>query len=113
LYGRSIILKTDHKPLIPIFGEKKGIPVMAAHRLQRYAIFLAGYTYTIEFMKGDDNGNVDALFRLPLEGADMINHVFCNIFFINFITTNVQGIADLDICEEIQRDKVLKKVFCG
>lgn len=34
LYDRSFILKTDHKPLISIFGEKKGIPVMAAHRLQ-------------------------------------------------------------------------------
>jgi len=36
---------------------------------------------------------------------------FVVIFFINLITTNVQGIADLDICEEIQRDKVLIKVF--
>ncbi|CAI6346683.1 unnamed protein product [Macrosiphum euphorbiae] len=111
LYGRPFILKTDHKPLISIFGEKKGIPVMAAHRLQRYAIFLAGYSYNIEFVKGVDNGNADALSRLPIEGADMINHVFCSNFFINLITTNVQGIADLDICEEIQRDKVLKKVF--
>jgi hypothetical protein len=57
-------------------------------------------------VKGDDNDNVDALSRLSLEGADMINHVFCSHFFINSITTNVQGIADLDICEEIQRDKV-------
>ncbi|CAI6361645.1 unnamed protein product [Macrosiphum euphorbiae] len=84
---------------------------MAAHRLQRYAIFLAGYSYTIEFVKGVDNGIADALSRLPIEGADMINHVFCSNFFINLITMNVQGIADLDICEEIQRNKVLKKVF--
>ncbi|CAI6358365.1 unnamed protein product [Macrosiphum euphorbiae] len=62
---------------------------MAAHRLQRYAVFLAGYTFTIEFVEGGNNGNADALSRLPLEG----------------------GIADLDICEKIQRDKVLKKVF--
>jgi len=53
----------------------------------------------------------NALSRLPIEGADMINHVFCSNFFINLITANVQGIADLDICEEIHRNKVLKKVF--
>lgn len=39
LYGREFILKTDHKPLVMIFGFKKCIPVMAANRLQRYAIF--------------------------------------------------------------------------
>ncbi|XP_050059397.1 uncharacterized protein K02A2.6-like [Aphis gossypii] len=111
LYGRSFILKTDHKPLISIFGEKKVIPVMAAHRLQRYAIFLEGYSYTIEFVKGEDNGNADSLSRLPLEGVDMINHEFCNNFYINLITTNVQAITDLDIIEEIQRDVVLRKVF--
>jgi len=44
VYGREFILRTDHKPLVSIFGEKKGIPLMSAHRLQRYAIFLSGYT---------------------------------------------------------------------
>jgi hypothetical protein len=81
LYGRPFILKINHKPLISIFVEKKGIPVIAAHRLQRYASFLTGYTYTFEFVKGDDNGNEDASSRLPIEGADMINHVFCSNFF--------------------------------
>ncbi|XP_008182760.1 uncharacterized protein K02A2.6-like [Acyrthosiphon pisum] len=59
---------------------------MAAHRLQRYAIFLSGYSFTIQFIKGVDNGNADALSRLPL-------------------------ISYLDICEEIKRDLVLKEVF--
>lgn len=62
---------------------------MAAHRLQRYAIFLAGYSYTIEFVKGENNGNADALSRLPLKETDMINHVYCRCFYINLITTNV------------------------
>lgn len=47
LYGRHFILKSDFKPLISIFGENKGIPVLTAHRLQRYANSLSGYTYTI------------------------------------------------------------------
>lgn len=40
LFGRSFILKTDHKPLVYIFGSKKGIPIMAASRLQRCAVIL-------------------------------------------------------------------------
>lgn len=49
LYGRKFTLQTDHKPLISIFGSKKGIPVHTANRLQRWAILLMGYTYNIEY----------------------------------------------------------------
>lgn len=57
LYGRStpFILRTDHKPLISIFGNKKGVPEMAANRLQRYALFLSAYNFKIEYIKGDNN----------------------------------------------------------
>jgi len=67
VYGREIILRTDHKPLQHIFGSKKGIPITAASRLQRWAYFLSGYKYTIEYVKSKDNGNCDALSRLPIE----------------------------------------------
>lgn len=111
LFGRKFILRTDHKPLISIFGEGKGIPTMAAHRLQRYAIFLSGYSFTIQFIKGVDNGNADALSRLPLTITDKINFEECDNFFINLITTNIKSVSDLDICEEVKRDLVLKEVF--
>ena len=49
LYGRHFLLVTDHKPLLTIFGSKKGIPMvtMAANCLQRWAIILATYIYEI------------------------------------------------------------------
>ena len=39
LYGRTFELWTDHKPLVYIFGSKKGIPAMAASRIQRWSFF--------------------------------------------------------------------------
>ena len=45
LYGRKFTLVTDHKPLTTILGSKKGIPSLAAARLQRWAILLSAYTY--------------------------------------------------------------------
>ena len=35
LYGRKFTLVTDHKPLTTILGPKKGVPPLAAARLQR------------------------------------------------------------------------------
>ena len=36
LHGRLFILQTDHRPLITIFGPKKGLPVYIANRLLRW-----------------------------------------------------------------------------
>ena len=66
LYGRPFQLKTDHKPLIYIFSERKATPVMASSRIQRWSLTLGAYSYTIEYRKGCENENADALSRLPL-----------------------------------------------
>ena len=66
LYGRHFEIKTDHKPLTHIFGESRGIPVMASGRLQRWALTLSAYDYSIQYIEGSKNANADALSRLPL-----------------------------------------------
>jgi hypothetical protein len=67
MLGKKCILKTDHKPLLAIFGEKKGIPVMAFGKLQRWAMFLSGFDYNIVYVKRNENGAADGLSRLPLK----------------------------------------------
>ena len=66
LYGREFELKTDHKPLIYIFSEKKGIPTLASGRIQRWALTLGAYRYTIMHQIGKDNVTADAMSRLPI-----------------------------------------------
>ena len=39
-YGRTFTIITDHKPLTTILGPKKGVPPLAAARLQRWAWIL-------------------------------------------------------------------------
>ena len=66
LYGRVFTLVTDHKPLLVILGPTKGIPSLAASRLQRWAVLLSAYSYKIEYKSSEKHGNADALLRLPL-----------------------------------------------
>ena len=66
IFGRRFLLYSDHKPLIHIFGESQSVPVMASARLQRWALTLSSYTYNIKYKSGKNQGNADALSRLPL-----------------------------------------------
>ena len=65
LYGRSFLLRTDHKPLVKIFGEHAGLPATAVSRLQRWAVVLSEYDYRIEHVSGSSNVTADFLSRLP------------------------------------------------
>nr|VZI04770.1 unnamed protein product [Spirometra erinaceieuropaei] len=64
LYGRHFTLLTDHKPLLSVFGSKKGIPVHSASRLHRWATILRGYDFDIRYRRTTDFDQTDALTRL-------------------------------------------------
>ena len=70
LYGQDFLLETDHKALTWIFGSKKGIPINAAARIQRWALFLSGYRYKISHIKGEFNVVADSLSRLPMPSSE-------------------------------------------
>lgn len=64
LFGRKFTLHTDHKPLLSIFGSKKGIPVYTANRLQRWALILLAYNFEIKYTNTLEFGHADVLSRL-------------------------------------------------
>ncbi|XP_017476105.1 PREDICTED: uncharacterized protein K02A2.6-like isoform X2 [Rhagoletis zephyria] len=64
LYGRKFYLHTDHKPLLAIFGNKKGIPAHSANRLQRWALTLMSYDFMLEYIPTREFGAADILSRL-------------------------------------------------
>ena len=67
--GRKFTLYTDHKPLIHIFNASKSEPAISSARLQRWALTLSAYTYTVKGKSGKQQGNADALSRFPLAGV--------------------------------------------
>lgn len=66
LFGRKFTLLTNHRPLTSIFGPKKGIPSLAASRLQRWALLLSAHQYEIRYRKSDQHQNADGVSRLLL-----------------------------------------------
>ena len=67
LFGRPFSLVTDHKPLLSLFSETKGIPMQASGRIQRWALLLSNYRYTVRYRTSSAHSNADALSRLPLK----------------------------------------------
>ncbi|XP_041969286.1 uncharacterized protein K02A2.6-like [Aricia agestis] len=108
LYGRNFTIRTDHKPLSHIFGDKIGIPQSAASRLQRYAARLAAYTFSIEWINSASNAPADCLSRLPLqskyvtEDDDSISYLF---FIENEFPINYK-----DIAKATARGSILRNV---
>lgn len=114
LYGRKFTLITDHKPLLSIFGPKKGLPAYAASRLQRYALFLTNYDFDIKYVQSQANANADCLSRLPVNVKDFL----CESEDINYVGTYLQYIQENEIPvdfnkirQETNKDSLLKKVL--
>ncbi|GFR10231.1 transposon Tf2-6 polyprotein [Trichonephila clavata] len=59
------------KPLVAIFGSKRGLPVLAATRLLHYALILQSFEFDIIFRKTIEHGNADFLSRLPKTSKEL------------------------------------------
>ena len=73
LLGRKFEARTDHKPLLGLFGKGKAIPINANARIQRWALLLSQFDFDLHYKVGKDNVIADALSRLPLEDEDHLN----------------------------------------
>ena len=109
LYGTKFTLVTDHKPLMAILGPKKGIPSLAAARLQRWAILLSTYTDDIKFRPTDVHANADGLSCLPLPTSEPLEpHSEINSF--NILRMETLPATAAKIQQETRKDPLLSKV---
>lgn len=114
VYGRQFTLYSDNKPLVAIFEPKKGVPVYAANRLQRYALFLNNYTFDIKYIKSEKN-QADWFSRSPVGNSELCvkSTTYLNFFSAeNELNLNIDSLkktvkSDKEYC------KVLKYVEKG
>ena len=115
LFGRKFTIITDNKPLSYIFSPNKGIPVLAAARIQRWAMQLASYSYDISVRSSSQNGNADALSRLPQTNTEDRRWVKANwtsdACAINVTQVNGLPVSAKNIATETIHDPILSKVM--
>ena len=109
VYGRHFTLVTDHRPLTALFGPKSGVPPLAAGRLQRWALLLSSYDYTIEFRPTSAHANADGLSRLPLEGLSN-GECLSDVSIFNVAQISVLPVSVVQVCKATRSDPVLSKV---
>ncbi|UYV61734.1 K02A2.6-like [Cordylochernes scorpioides] len=109
LFGRKFVLKSDHKALTTVFGNKILLPPLIANRLHRWALELSNFDFDIRYTNNDTMLCADAFSRLPLEEInsreDNIDLVTHDISFLN-----VTPLDHLIIEEETNKDPVLNKL---
>uniref|UniRef100_A0A7I4YDC0 RT_RNaseH domain-containing protein n=1 Tax=Haemonchus contortus TaxID=6289 RepID=A0A7I4YDC0_HAECO len=116
IYGRHFILLTDHKPLLAIFGSKKGVPAYSANRLQRWRLTLLAYIFDIEYRNMNTFGQVDALSRLtatqsPPEEDVIIAKIAYDITAIFHENVNRLPVTAKDVARATAEDDPLRQVL--
>ncbi|XP_008182275.1 uncharacterized protein K02A2.6-like [Acyrthosiphon pisum] len=85
---------------------------MASGRLQRWAFFLSGFDYQIEYIKGSANTISDSLSRLPCQdNSDQLINVGKDTDVLNWVEEYLP-VSFLQIKSETAKDKNLQKVIC-
>ena len=107
--GRHFTLITDHQPLKYIFSSDKGIPAMSAARQQRYAAFLSGFDYSIEYRTSKANANADSLSGLPLKDQWGIEEDAYELFYK--VVLDSAPVSPITIARESRHDTILSQVI--
>ena len=71
--AREFVLQTDHRPLLTIFGFKKGIPTHTANCLQRLAAVLLNYSFKMEFLPSKEISHAYGLSRLIPKSTELLD----------------------------------------
>ena len=108
-FGCFFTIRTDHKQLLGLIGEKKGIPVNLAAHIQRWSLFLSNYQYKLVYHSYNENANVDALSRLPLPGTNKTEEDR-NCFGINLLQLDNSPVRSKEVEIESRRDNTTARV---
>ena len=109
LYCRHFTILTDHKPLLGLLSEEKAIPSMAAARIQRWAIIMSTYNYTLKYRSGSENLNADFFSRYPSKDDTNESSIVTN----NVLMTELSHspVTSKEVSSFSKRDPIVSSVI--
>ena len=84
---------------------------MTAARLQRYAMFLAGFDYKIEYKSTTEHCNADGLSRLPLQQKEREEMEVDSSEVFHATQFEPLPVTSEAVARETRRDPVLARVY--
>ena len=109
LLGRKFAIFSDHKPLQHLFSPRHPVPPLASARIQRWALTLGAYDYTIEYKPGPEHANADSLSRLPLPESTSATPQPAELIFLMDTLSNTPIHAS-QVRQWTDRDPLLSQV---
>ena len=109
LFGRKFTLITDHRPLLSLLNGQKPRSVHASARIGRWSLALSMFEYNLQFRNTTAHSNADALSRLPLETAPMMDTPPELVLLVDHL--NSSPITADQIKEATRRDPDLSSVL--
>ena len=91
-------LQSDHKPLLTIFGSKKGLPTHTAKRLQRWRTILLNHNFKMVYQPSNKFGHADGLSRFILKYKEPLEDT---------VIVSLQSEGELKICYFIRELPVI------
>ena len=107
LIRRHFIIVSDHNPLRHLFASDKSIPPMASDNIQRWALLLSAYHYSITHRPDKDHTNADTLSRLLLVMTPVENDTAHTVLL--FECLQVSPLSITNIRSGTDRDLLLSK----
>ncbi|RUS87372.1 hypothetical protein EGW08_004826 [Elysia chlorotica] len=105
--GCHFTIITDHQPLKYIFNPSSGIPAKSAARQQRYAAFLSGFDYSIEYR--NSKRKADSFSRLPLPTTEKDDSDMETMFYTEVL--EALPVSSATISKASRNDSVLSKAI--
>ena len=109
LLGRPFVLRTDHRPLLKLFGHNEAVPMLVSTRMKKWRLVLSAYNYQMEYEPGKENVFADFMSRKPLDGVPSKSETCTSQ--VLFVDRDVEIVKAATVVAKTKRDPMLSQVL--